>query len=306
MDIAADQDPLLDPEEMGRYLRTHRLPALHRFGQHFLVDAEIVRAMVEASESDPARPVIEIGAGLGVLTRALADAREHESGHTPSELAPVIAVELDRRLIPLLTERTKTCSSVRVLHGDILKISPEEILSAARSPRSTAYDVVGSIPYNITAPILKKFLAPIFHARRLTLLIDHAVAEAIAAGPPHLSVRAISVQVFAEPKIIRTRIPPSAFLPPPAVHSAIMVLDRRTQPLVRPEEERAFFRLVRAGFSQKRKVLSNALAAVYRLPPAEASARLRRAGIEPSRRAQTLSLDEWKRLLPIWERSPET
>lgn len=294
-------DPLLDPQRLSAYLQTHHLGPLLRFGQHFLIDAEVLNAMVAASETDPSIPIIEIGAGLGVLTRALAERREQAGGDRRQDMAPLTAVELDRRLVPLLRERTKEFRSVRVVHGDILKISVQEIFSttASRLPPA-AYDVIGNIPYNITAPIFQKFLARPPRPRLLTLLTDQAVARAIVAKPPHMSIRAISVQVFAEPRIVRDRILPSAFIPMPAVSSAILAISSRTHPLVPTEDERAFFRLVRAGFSQKRKTLQNALAATYHLSPADAAARLRRAQLEPSRRAQTLSIPEWKRLLRTW------
>ncbi|TSC71675.1 MAG: 16S rRNA (adenine1518-N6/adenine1519-N6)-dimethyltransferase [Parcubacteria group bacterium Gr01-1014_38] len=299
------EDPLLDERQLARYLRQHHLSPLHRFGQHFLVDAEVLHALVQASETDPTIPTIEIGAGLGVLTRALAERRQQAADNRQQELAPLLAVELDRRLIPLLRERVRPYSSVRIIQGDILKmsLSLEKIFSTAASRLpSASYDVIGSIPYNITAPILEKFLAQDPRPRRLTVLVDQAVANVIAAAPPHVSVRTVSVQVFAEPSIVRDRIAPSAFIPKPAVPSAILALSCRTRPLVPPEDERAFFRLVRAGFSQKRKTLANALAAAYHLSPADAAARLRRAGIDPSRRAQTLAISEWKRLLHSWGR----
>ena len=299
------EDPLLDERQLTRYLRQHHLPPLHRFGQHFLVDAEVLHTLVKASETDPEIPTIEIGAGLGVLTRALAAARERSATKTGPHAAPLIAVELDRRLVPLLRERVRPYSSVRIVPADILSVPIHTLLNrdgvSPDTRGAVTYDLIGSIPYNITAPILEKFLAHVPRPRRLTFLLDHAVAEAISAPPPQLSIRAIGVQVFAEPRVIRRRIPPSAFVPPPAVPSAILALSCRAHPLVPPKDEQGFFRLVRAGFSQKRKMLANALAAVFRLSSADAAARLRRAGINPERRAQTLSLDEWNRLLYAWE-----
>jgi 16S rRNA (adenine1518-N6/adenine1519-N6)-dimethyltransferase len=275
---------------------------LHRFGQHLLIDRRVLTEIVAASTTDPQIPVIEIGAGTGVLTQALAKARQAAVSSGQPSAAPLIAVEIDQRLIPLLTERVKGLPHTMVVHADILKMPVEELLTAAHCPRPTAYDVIGNIPYNITAPILKKFLAHEPRPRRMTLLLDEAVADVLVAEPPHVSIRAISVQVYAIPTVIRRRIPPSAFVPPPAVHSAIVSLATRPEPLIPAEDERAFFRLVRAGFSQKRKTLANALAATYRLKPSVISARLRAASIEPTRRAQTSSIDEWKNLLSAWER----
>ncbi len=294
-------DPLLDPSALERYLKAHHLPPLDRFGQHFLVDEGVLQDMVAAAYPDPSIPIIEIGAGLGVLTRALARARELNMESGTVHLSPLIAVERDRRLVPLLKERVKEFPNVVVVEADILDLEPAQ-LEIGNWKLGIGYDLVGNIPYNITGAILKKFLSLGPRPRRLTLLMDEAVARAITAHPPDMSVRAVSVQTFAEPRIVRRGIPPSAFVPPPAVHSAIVSLTCHLSPVISPAHERAYFRLVRAGFSQKRKVLANALAATYRLRPTEAADRLRAAGIDPRRRAETLSIEEWKRLLAVWEK----
>lgn len=295
-------DPLLDSERLEQFLAQHHLSPLHRFGQHFLLDRGVLDEMVAASETDPTVPVIEVGAGLGVLTRALARQREQQAvGSSGQATKPLMAIELDRRLIPLLKKRTLDFSSVHVIHADILRVSVEKLLRTAHCSLPTPYDIVGNIPYNISGKLLEHFLAHTPRPRRVTFLMDAAVAEAISANPPHMSVRAVSVQVFAEPRLVRTKISPKAFLPAPAVESAIVTLPVRTQPRVSPAEEPAFFRLVRAGFSQKRKMLTNALSATYHLPADVAAKRLREAGIDARRRAQTLSLEEWLRLLRVWE-----
>ncbi|MDP3685228.1 MAG: rRNA adenine N-6-methyltransferase family protein, partial [bacterium] len=197
-------DPLLDPQRLSAYLQTHHLGPLQRFGQHFLIDAEVLNAMVAASETDLEIPTIEIGAGLGVLTRALARERELRIGKGERKIAPLLAVERDRRLIPLLTERVREFRSVHAVAADILGLDVVKHFSFLNSHFSIPpYDVIGNIPYNITAPIFRKFLTQATRPRRLTFLTDQAVAEAIAAKPPHMSIRAISVQVFAEPRIVR-------------------------------------------------------------------------------------------------------
>lgn len=295
------EDPLLDPARLSQFLRAQRLPPLDRFGQHFLIDQGVLAEIVAASETDPTLPVIEIGAGLGVLTRALAEARARKAQNT-NRKAPLIAVELDRRLIPLLKERVREFPNAMVVQTDILHADVRSLLPTPNTRHPALYDVIGNIPYNITAPIFKKLLTELPRPRRLTFLVDDNVAAAIAARPPDMSIRAISVQVYAVPEIVRRRIPPAAFVPPPAVHSAILTLSVRHTPLVPPEQERAFFRLVRAGFSQRRKTLANALSATDQIRPAEAAFYLRRARINPTRRAETLSLADWKRLLVTWDR----
>lgn len=309
-------DPLLDPEQLQRFLRSHHLPPLHRFGQHFLVDEGVLHDMVAASGPDPLVPVIEVGAGLGVLTRALARARQEAPTHAgprpawepgagvrgQEKPAPLIAVDLDGRLIPLLKKRVAEFEHVRVVHADILRTSVESLLPPASFRLPQSFDVIGNIPYNISGVLLKRLLTYDPRPRRTTLLMDASVVEGISAAPPAMSVRAVSVQVFAEPRIVRGDIPPSSFVPLPAVRSAIVTMTTRTHAMVPAEHERAFFRLVRAGFSQKRKVLANALSATYRIEPAVAAQRVRGADIDPHRRAQTLSIEEWVKLLEIWER----
>lgn len=293
------EDPLLDPRTLDRFLRTHRLPPLDRFGQHFLVDRGVLADIVAASDTDPAAPVFEIGAGFGTLTRELARTRQQAAVQSRQAPAPLVAVELDRRVIPLLRERVRAFPNVQVLEGDILRTDPAAVLTAAGRAPSAPYEVIGNIPYNITAPILEKFLDRPPRPRRITLLLDRAVAEVLAARPPRMSIRTIAAQAYANVRVERDEIPPSAFVPPPTVSSAIVVLEILKKPRI-PAEPAAFFRLVRAGFSQKRKTLANALAATYRMAPAEAAARLRRADIDPRRRAQTLSMKEWGRLLGVW------
>ncbi len=297
---AGADDPLLTQGGLRAFLRTHRLPPLDRFGQHFLIDRDILAEIVSASEPDPAVPVIEVGAGLGVLTRALAQVREQGVGSREQGSAPLIAVEVDRRLIPILTERVRPFPSVRVVHADILRVNPSSLLPTPSILRPRSYDIIGNIPYNITAKLLERFLAHAPRPRRMTLLLDEAVAAVIAAQPPYLSIRAIAAQVYAEPRVVRGGIPPTAFVPKPAVRSALVTFRTRRTPLVTDRDARAFFRLVRAGFSQKRKTLANALAATERIRPALAAERLRGAGIDPTRRAQTLSIAEWKALLLVW------
>lgn len=295
---------------LDRFLHTHRLPPLDRFGQHFLVDGDVLAEILAAIETDPAVPVIEVGAGLGVLTRALAHARQQAAG-SRQPVAPLIAVELDRRLVPLLRERVRAFPHVRVAQEDILRTDVGALLKTRNSELQTPYDVVGNIPYNITAPLLQKFLGPprlprtdaarlVRGPRRMTLLLDRAVAAVLAARPPRMSIRTIAAQAYAKVCVERDKIPPSAFVPPPTVSSAIVVLKTLKKPQISAQRAAAFFRLVRAGFSQKRKTLANALAATYRMAPADAAARLRRADIDPRRRAQTLSIEEWVRLLGVW------
>jgi 16S rRNA (adenine1518-N6/adenine1519-N6)-dimethyltransferase len=281
-------DPLLTPRVLQQVLRKYHLPPLDRFGQHFLVDALVLQRIIAAADADPTLPIVEIGAGLGVLTRALAEAREAER---PASSAPIIALEIDRRLIPLLTERLKAFPTVRIIHGDVLHLDPQTL------DLETPYDVIGNIPYNITAKLLRHLLSWSPRPRRMTFLMDAAVARRVTARPPDMRVLAVSVHVYAEPMIVEMPIPPSAFLPEPKVASAIIRFNLRDEPRIPQKDRDAFFRLVRAGFSQKRKTLQNALRAFWRCAPAESATILNGAGIDATRRAQTLTIEEWYTLL---------
>ncbi len=291
------QDPLLNQDVLKRFLRAHQLPTLDRFGQHFLVDGEALERIVRAIAPNPDVPLIEVGAGLGVLTCALARAREREKGHGDQPCAPLVAVELDRRLIPTLTHRVAEFPSVRVIQGDILKLHPRSLFPRSSSLVLRPYAICGNIPYGITSRLLRHVLSWSPPPTQGTFLLDAAVARRVTAAPPALSVLAITVQVVAEAASVGDPISGTAFLPPPAVMSAIVRLTTRPAPLVPREDQREFFRLVHAGFSQKRKTLQNALAATWRQPPSRVGALLHTVGIDPKRRAQTLTIEEWKTLL---------
>jgi 16S rRNA (adenine1518-N6/adenine1519-N6)-dimethyltransferase len=251
-------------------------------GQNFLEDPASLEEIVRAAGIEPADQVLEIGAGLGSLTRYLALAA-----------ASVVAVELDLNLIPVLETVLAGASNVRVVQGDILRLKPAELGLA------DAYLVVANIPYYITSAIIRHLLdVPAGRStrpRRLVLTIQREVAERICAAPGDLSLLALSVQVFGAPHIAG-RIPAAAFHPAPSVESAILVVEVHAAPRVADALLPGFFRLVKAGFSQKRKTLRNSLSAGLRLSPAEAEARLRGAQIDPRRRAETLSIEEWERL----------
>lgn len=287
-------DPLLNPAALRSFLAQHRLPPLDLFGQHFLVDAEVLARIVAAAEPDAAVPLIEIGAGLGVLTRALALARERQTNGKTEFSAPLVAVERDRRFQPLLVERVRAFPLVTVVTGDILRLAPDDLLPL---PGIAPYDVVGNIPYSITARLLRHVLAWLPRPRRITFLMDTAVSSRIAAVPPDANILSVSVQVYAEPRVKPPSIPPAAFLPPPQVSSAIVRLNVRPLPLVPEERAKAFFRLVRAGFSQRRKMLGNALRPLWGCAAQDAARILEHAGIDAKRRAQTLTIAEWLTLL---------
>ena len=269
----------LPPLNVPALLREHGLHPKKGLGQNFLVDPAALQRVVEAAEVTRQDAVLEVGAGLGSLTRALAAASRQ-----------VTAVELDRALIPVLREVLAGFDNVRLTQGDMLALDPVELVGEA------GYLVVANIPYYITSALIRHLLEAAQQPRRIVLTVQREVAQRITAGPGDLSLLALSVQVYGQPRIA-ARIPAGAFYPAPKVDSAVVRVDLYADPLIPREKIGLFFRLAKAGFSQKRKTLRNTLSAGLRLPPADAAGRLAAAGIDPQRRAETVSLDEWGKLV---------
>ncbi len=257
-------------------LKRYGLRADKSLGQNFLQDSSSLEKIVSVAEIQSTDSVLEIGPGLGSLTRYLAaSARE------------VIAVELDGRLLPPLQAILAPHSNIRIVHGDILKLAPDELI------RERDYIVVANIPYYITSAVIRHMLESGTTPRRIVLTIQKEVAERICAQPGDLSLLALSVQVYGEPRIA-TRILADAFFPKPNVDSAVLCVDIFPSPPVPPELLEIFFKLTKAGFSQKRKTLRNSLSAGLHISPTETEELLEQANIDPRRRAETLSIEEWQ------------
>jgi 16S rRNA (adenine1518-N6/adenine1519-N6)-dimethyltransferase len=299
------ENPYITPARVRAALRALDLHPTRGMGQNFLIDPDALGAIVQAAELTPADTVVEVGPGLGVLTWELL----HRAGR-------VVAVELDRRLAARLHEEFPDHSQLTIVQSDILNIAPEQILGAggwglgARSnhpnpqsptpnPQPPRYKVVANLPYAITSAALRHFLEAAHKPDLMVVLVQWEVAERIAAGPGDLSVLAHSVQIYAEPEIL-ARVPASSFWPAPAVDSAVLRLRMRPQPAV-DVDITALLRLIKAGFLQARKKLSNALptglaAMGARIEKERAIAALAAAGVDPNRRAETLTLEEWVRV----------
>lgn len=249
-------------------------------GQHFLVNRHHLERIAGAADLTSADVVLEVGPGPGTLTAILA----RLAGH-------VVAVELDDRLIPYLREKFAATSHVTVVHGDILDSDPghlvEEILGQA-SP----YKVVANLPYYITSAVLRHLLKSTRPPSLLVVTVQEEVARRMCASPPQMSLLAVSVQFYGRPRLVH-RIPRGAFYPVPKVDSAVVRVDVYEQPTVEVPDRKAFFRLVRAGFGQRRKQLRNALAAGLGLSRGQVTTVLKAAGVDPRRRAETLTLQEW-------------
>ena len=256
-----------------------------KWGQHFLTDARLLESIADAAQVTPEDTVLEIGPGLGHLTRVLAQ-----------RAARVIAVEVDAGLTAKLHADFAAAANVVILHGDVLDAEPWEWIvrgEEAGSPRP--YKIVANLPYYITSAILLHVLDTSHKPRVIVVLVQREVARRIVARPPKMNLLAVSVQFFAQPRVIRT-IAAGAFYPRPQVDSAVVRLDVfDPSPQASPDPSR-LFAVVRAGFGERRKQLRNALAHGLGSAPLVVNAALRRAGIDPVRRAETLTLAEWAEL----------
>ena len=226
--------------------------------------------------------VIEIGAGTGILTTQLASCARR-----------VIAIELDDSLAEQLQERFAD-TNVQVVHGDALDIEPRDLLEGGES-----YLLAGNLPYNIAQPVLRRFLEATPQPRRLVVMLQAEVAKSIVADTGGMSVLSVAVQLYGKPRLL-FHVPPSAFQPPPKVQSAVVGINVAPELRANVQDKEAFFRVVRAGFSSRRKQLRNALANGLRIDAAAAAALLEAAHVDPTLRPQALSLDAWASLERAW------
>ncbi len=244
-------------------------------GQHWLHDTTALQAMCVAADVTASDTILEIGPGLGTLTTLLV-----------SRAQQVIAVELDEKLARDLPRRVPA-------HN--LTVKSEDILSFDFASLPPDYKVVANIPYYLTSNLLRTLSDSLNPPLSATLLMQKEVAERVAAQPGDLSLLAVAVQFYWEVQL-GIIVPAKLFTPPPKVDSQILTLTRRDRALFPDVEERAFFRLVKIGFAQRRKTLLNTLSAGLHLERAEVVALCKSVDIEPQRRAQSLSLDEWHNL----------
>ncbi len=273
-------DPSLIPAPLNvpNLLRLHHLSPRKSLGQNFLVDNHALENVVNSAGIEPNDQVLEIGAGLGSLTRFLARAAKR-----------VVAVEIDQHLFPVLQDVLSPEDNVELIHGDILKLNPAELM------QSNGYHVVANIPYYITSAIIRHLLEAEVKPGRLVLTIQKEVAQRICAPAGDLSLLALSVQVYGDPYIV-AKIPAGAFYPPPTVDSAVIRVDLFPQPIIPVEQLETFFKLAKAGFGQKRKMLRKSLSGGLSIDSKQAQQLLLNCEIDPTRRAETLTLYEWKTL----------
>lgn len=268
----------LPPLDAAQVLWKYGLRPDKGLGQNFLQDPEALETIAEAAELGQADTALEIGAGLGSLTCYLATTARR-----------VVAVELDERLLPALQEHLSAYNNVEIVQGDILALEPANLVG------QDEYVVAANVPYYITSALTRHLLENSPRPRRMVLTLQKEVAQRICATPGDLSLLALSVQVYGSPRILGV-IPARAFYPAPKVDSACLRVDMYSAPRVPRDLLDWFFRAAKAGFSQKRKTLRNSISAGLHLPPAEAAALLQESGINPQRRAETVSIEEWAQI----------
>jgi 16S rRNA (adenine1518-N6/adenine1519-N6)-dimethyltransferase len=268
--------------DIRRLMREFDLQPKKRLGQNFLVSEGALGRIVAAADLEPGDVVLEIGPGLGTLTRLLAQQAEQ-----------VFAVELDQRLVEILSRTLADFPNVEIVQGDILEMEPGG--PGGLSDLSPGYKVVANLPYYITSAVLRHLLTVRAKPQWIVVTVQREVAQRMIASPGQMSLLSVSVQFYGHPRIV-AHIPARAFYPVPKVNSAVVRIDLYDSPPVAVADVDRFFEVVRAGFGQKRKQLRNALAQGLSLPVSTVVEALRRADVDQKRRAQTLSLKEWARV----------
>jgi len=267
-------------------MRRYDIRAKKGLGQHFLIDSETLDKIIAAAELSSSDTVVEIGPGLGVLTERLAE-----------KAGRVIAIELDNSLAARLRERLASLKNVTVLNEDVLKVDPASLFKQ----KAGDYKVVANLPYYITSPVLRHFLEASMKPQTMVVMVQKEVANQITAVPGRLSILAVSVQLYAKPALV-TVVPAASFYPAPKVDSAVIKIDVYPGPVAGVTDPDDFFVIVRAGFKAARKQIHNSLERSLELTKEEVAALLAEADIDPERRAQTLTLEEWARLWHIYRK----
>lgn len=272
--------PIIANKEVTRHiLKTFNIHMSKKLGQNFLIDEGIVNEIVHAADIQEGDLVLEVGPGIGTLTQGLAEAK-----------AKVVAVELDNRLPEVLAKTLEGYGNIEIVHGDILKVNIPEITGGNK------FKVVANLPYYITTPIIMALLEQRLPVTRLVTMVQKEVAERMVAKPGKKDYGALSVavQYYTSPQIVAA-VPPKSFIPAPEVDSVVIRCDVREKPAVEVLNEKMFFRVVKAAFSQRRKTLNNALKNTGVSVEIIQSV-LAEKQIDGTRRGETLSLDEFAQI----------
>ncbi len=282
-------EKLSNPQETIGILKKHSFQFKKKFGQNFLIDPHVLEKIVDAAQVTEDDFVLEIGPGIGTLTQYLCEhARQ------------VLAVEIDKNLIPILQETLSSYQNVDVLQGDILKQDIQQIADTYNGGRPIK--VVANLPYYITTPIIMELFESRVPLANVTVMVQKEVADRMRAQPGSKDCGALSlaVQYYAEP-YIAAFVPPNCFMPRPNVGSAVIRLDCLAKTPVEVKDEKLMFRLIRASFNQRRKTLQNGIANSSELSfsKTQAAEAIKRAGFDASIRGEKLGLPEFARLADI-------
>jgi 16S rRNA (adenine1518-N6/adenine1519-N6)-dimethyltransferase len=278
------------PKRTKDIIGKHGFAFKKSLGQNFLIDMNILSKIVDAADLDETMGALEIGPGIGALTERLAQTAKQ-----------VTAVEIDPRLIPILQDVLAPYPNVQVVHGDVLKVDLQEIFKQNFTDVHKV-SVVANLPYYVTTPILMKLLEERLPLQNIVVMIQKEVADRMAARPggKEYGSLSVAVQYYCEPELVCT-VPHTVFIPQPNVESAVIKLKVREVPPVQVADEAHFFQVVQASFAQRRKTIANNLKARYFNEGGREAleAVLSEAGIEPSRRGETLSIEEFARLSDV-------
>ena len=274
---------IASPEVVHYICKRFDIKMSKKLGQNFLIKRGIVDEIVHAAELTPGEPVLEVGPGIGTLTQGLA-----QSG------ADVTAIELDRRLLAVLDTTLASYDNVRIIHGDVLKLDVPSIMN------HKPFKVVANLPYYITTPIIMSLLESKLPIERLVVMVQKEVALRMVAKPGTKDYGALSVavQYYTEPDIVLD-VPPKSFLPAPAVTSSVIRCVLRDKPPVDVIDEKLFFRVVKAGFAQRRKTFSNTMKTTG-LSKDRIEELLAKVNIDGQRRGETFTLQEFADVANAW------
>lgn len=265
--------------ELKKLLRTYGAWPNKDLGQHFLTDKNVLEKMIETADLGKNDVVVEVGPGIGIMTKELA-----------KRAKKVHAIEIDPKIAEILSTVCIQYPNLKIVRGDIRDFNPKGI---------GKYKVVANLPYYITSHIIKKFLEEKNKPETITVLIQREVAERICAKPGRMSVLAVAIQFYGIPEI-KELVSPLAFFPSPKVYSAILKIRVFKEPLFEDVDTKVFFRLVKAGFGEKRKMLSNSMSGGLGIEKELAEKLLKGAGVEPMLRAERLTLDDWRRIYLVF------
>lgn len=277
------------PQNTIHVLQKHNFHIQKKYGQNFLIDPNVLKRIVEAAEISKEDCVLEIGPGLGTMTQYLAE-----------QAGRVVAVEIDKNLIPILEETLAVYDNVTLVNADILKVDINRIVEEEN--RGRPVKVVANLPYYITTPIIMGLFESHVPIQSITVMVQKEVADRMQVGPGTKDYGALSlaVQYYAKPEIV-ANVPPNCFIPRPNVGSAVIRLTRHREPPVRVEDEARLFALIRAAFNQRRKTLVNALgnASELGVTKERASEAIERLGLSPTVRGEALTLEQFARLTTL-------